>query len=392
LKILIHDYSGHPFQVQLSRALAARGHEILHIYCASFQSPKGNLTRQPDDPDTFQIRSVALAKPFLKDTFLRRRNQEVAIGRLVAEEVACFRPEIVVSSNAPLDCQRAILAETHRQGAKFVFWLQDIYSEAICRILSKKMPGIGGLVGRYYQSLEYGMLKKSDHIISIAQDFVPILIEHLVAPENITVIENWAPLNEIAPVERDNEWVRQHMSYPGLRVVYSGTLGYKHNPQLLVDIAKVCDGHVYVFSEGRAADELKASAREQSVDNLHVLGWVPFEALPSILSGADAFIAIIEKDAGIFSVPSKVLTYLCIGRPIIGFIPEGNLARTIILRENAGIVGDPDEFGELAPQIAGLFSSKAKRTILGRGGRNYAKRAFNITSIADRFERILGGL
>ena len=43
LRILVSDYSGHPFQVQLSRELARRGHEVIHSYSAGFQTPKGNL-------------------------------------------------------------------------------------------------------------------------------------------------------------------------------------------------------------------------------------------------------------------------------------------------------------------------------------------------------------
>ncbi len=31
MKILVHDYAGHPFQVQLSRALAQRGHQVRPI-------------------------------------------------------------------------------------------------------------------------------------------------------------------------------------------------------------------------------------------------------------------------------------------------------------------------------------------------------------------------
>jgi len=30
MRLLIHDYAGHPFQVQLSRELARRGHSVTH--------------------------------------------------------------------------------------------------------------------------------------------------------------------------------------------------------------------------------------------------------------------------------------------------------------------------------------------------------------------------
>src|SRR4051794_2756283 len=53
MRILLHDYSGHPFQVQLTRALAARGHEALHLHCPSFTTGKGALEVRDDDPATF---------------------------------------------------------------------------------------------------------------------------------------------------------------------------------------------------------------------------------------------------------------------------------------------------------------------------------------------------
>ena len=36
LRLVIHDYSGHPGQVHLSRELARRGHHVEHQYCASY--------------------------------------------------------------------------------------------------------------------------------------------------------------------------------------------------------------------------------------------------------------------------------------------------------------------------------------------------------------------
>ena len=40
MRILVHDFSGHPFQMQLSRELARRGHDVLHVDCASYSRPE----------------------------------------------------------------------------------------------------------------------------------------------------------------------------------------------------------------------------------------------------------------------------------------------------------------------------------------------------------------
>ena len=66
MRVLIHDYAGHPFQVQLSRALARSGHSVLHLHFASFQTPKGAVERRPDDPDNFAIEGLTLGRPFAK--------------------------------------------------------------------------------------------------------------------------------------------------------------------------------------------------------------------------------------------------------------------------------------------------------------------------------------
>ncbi|MEA2536558.1 MAG: colanic acid biosynthesis glycosyl transferase WcaI, partial [Chloroflexota bacterium] len=72
LRIAVHDYSGHPFQVQLSRELARRGHEVLHLYSTTFQTPKGPLDPLPSDPRSFMIEGIDLGETFQKYSFVRR--------------------------------------------------------------------------------------------------------------------------------------------------------------------------------------------------------------------------------------------------------------------------------------------------------------------------------
>ena len=55
--------------------------------------------------------------------------------------------------------------------------------------------------------------------------------------------------------------------------------------------------------------------------SLRCLGFQPFEVLPDVLGSADVLVAILEPDAGVFSVPSKVLSYFCAGRPVLLAVP-----------------------------------------------------------------------
>ncbi len=393
MRILISDYSGHPFQVQLSRELARRGHRVRHVHFAGFQTPKGNLLRQPDDPAGFEVVGVTLNHVFAKASFVRRRRQEIAVGAAIAAQIAEFAPELVISSNAPLDTQRAVLAATQRNGARFAFWLQDIYSAAISRVVPRKLPGIGHLIAWHYRRLEFAMLRASDRVIAIAEDFRPILLKRGVRAERIAVIENWAPLDELPSCARANDWADANYPESGVRFVYSGTLGYKHNPHWLLALAKAQPAaQVCVFSEGAVAERLAQAAHAAGLANLVVRPWVPFADLPKMLAGADVLVAFIEPEASVYSVPSKILTYLAAGRPILCALPADNLAARTIGTAEAGFVCDGQTTERFLALAARLANEPAVRDELGANGRAHALQAFAIGPIADRFLAAVGGV
>lgn len=386
MKIVISDYSGHAFPVQLSRELARRGHQVLHLHFAGFQTPKGKLTRQEDDPETFAIKGIVLDQPFAKSSFVRRRAQEIAVGKLIAAEFQGFAPDLIVSGNVPLDTQRYIQAAARRRGIPFVYWLQDIYSKAIAEVVSHKFPLVGHAVAAWYHYLEGRLLCRSDKVVVIAEHFREALAPWGIAQESIAVIENWAPLDELPALPHDNPWARDNLRSDRLRLIYSGTLGYKHNPQWLPALARrFPEADVYVFSEGDVADRLKRVAAAEGLSNLLVRPWVDYADLPAMLAGADIFIAFVEPEAGIYSVPSKILAYLAAGRPIVAAMPAENLASQTIVENNAGFVSGSDDTEAFLRNAARLVGDAALRQEQGRCGRAYAVKTFDIQRIADRF-------
>jgi len=64
VKILIHDYAGHPFPVQLSRELSRRGHEVTHAFASQLLTPRGVLQRLPNDPVGLSFRSVPMSPDY----------------------------------------------------------------------------------------------------------------------------------------------------------------------------------------------------------------------------------------------------------------------------------------------------------------------------------------
>jgi colanic acid biosynthesis glycosyl transferase WcaI len=279
-------------------------------------------------------------------------------------------------------------------GIRFVPWIQDFYSVAVETVLGRKVNRpLGFLVGRYYRWLEKRILTDCDQVVYITSDFVDQTACWDIDVRKCHVVENWAPLDEIQRRPRDNAWAQRQGLVDKICLLYSGTLGHKHNPRLLLALAEAFrddEGIAMVcvaVGPGRAWLEAECEARR--LPNLFILDLQPYSDLPNVLATGDVLIALLDREAGRFAVPSKVLSYLCVERPILLAAPSENLAARTVEAARAGIVIDPRDIDGFIAAARRLVADPALRQDLASSGRRYAEATFDLSAIADCFEHIL---
>ena len=393
-RIALHDYCGHPFQFELSRELARRGHEVRHFFFAEDMGPKGNTGRQSSDPANFSIEPISIGRPYSKQNLVRRRQADIIYGQLASQRIASFAPDVTISGNTPLEAQAPILRGVRRAGSAFVFWMQDFYSLAAAKILSRKIPVVGHAIGAYYKYLEASMLRRSDGIVLASEDFRPALKDFGVRDDAADVIPNWGALDMLPLRPKDSSWAMQHGLLGKFVFLYSGTLALKHNPDLLWALAEHFAGDpqvvIAVAAAGVSYDALKVRNALEPKPNLLFLPLQSMDVFPEVLGAADVLVALLENDAGPFSVPSKVLSYFCGGRPILLSAPPSNLSVRLVEEAAAGLcvpAGNRQAFVAAADRLRCESRTSAR---LGAAGRAYAENAFCISSVADRFEVTFG--
>ncbi len=237
-------------------------------------------------------------------------------------------------------------------------------------------------------------MRKSDAVVAITSDFAPLLLRWRIDPARIHTIENWAPWNELRPCPQDNPWSRLHSLAGKFVFLYSGTIGMKHNPDLLLDLGEAMrcepDVAIVVVADGFHADWLRDRASKRGLINIHSLPSQPYELMPEVLSAGSVLIALLDEAAGEFSVPSKVLSSLCVGRPLLLSVPARNAAARIVRENSAGLLTPPGDSAAFVRAATRLYHDPELRGTCGANALAFSRSAFDIQPIARRFAQVCG--
>lgn len=391
--ITLIDYGCHSFSYRLAARLHDYGLPTRYFVNGSLESP--NLSSLPqwvkDNPD--MVRNITCKRPYGKLSLARRLRGESdwAIECLKALEQE--NPAAVIVSCLPLTVASRIESWCNKRAIPFVYWLQDIQGKAISDLLTAKLGWLGRLLGGLASKWEQHLLTRSRMVITIAPSHerelpLPVLKQH-----RYRLLENWGNLEDFPKGLSAGEWASQYGLDQTVNVMYTGTLGLKHDLHTFFDLAVAFkdrpDIRIVIVSSGQAADKIRIEAARKRIHNLVVLPFQPHAEVPTMLASAAVLVAPLNPSAGSFCVPSKILSYLCSGRPTVIAIDPENLAAKTILRSQSGLVVRPGDSKEFIKAVARLIDDPAFRLEAGSNARAYAEVNFNIDTIMETFIGIL---
>ena len=143
-------------------------------------------------------------------------------------------------------------------------------------------------------------------------------------------------------MSKDNAWARENGLADKFCFMFCGTLGMKHRPELLLQLARHLDATreavLIVNAAGAGAAWLREQTKDLDPEAFRLQPFQPYERLSEVMAFADVLIALLDFQCGKFSVPSKTLAYLCAARPILMAAPNVNQAVKVIRNAKAGLV------------------------------------------------------
>ena len=389
-KIIIHDYAGHPFQLELSKQLSKK-FIVYHYYYENDYGPKADF--KDNDNNRLNIKGIGKTISYNKNKFIDRFFKDLEYGKEVSRYISEIKPDVVISGNCPTLAQEYIVKTCQKNNSKCIIWVQDFYSHAVKLLLKKKLSFFSFPISFLFEYLEKKQLQKANKLIIISNDWEQKLLSWNINNEKIKYIPNWGDIKNIEYLEKKpNSFLDENfLDKDKFRIIYTGTLALKHNPQIITDIAAK-NKNIEVVVIGAGTGFQKLDKMKYIPSNIKLLPLQPFEKMNHILNSADALLAILNEEASKFSVPSKILNYLCAGKPIILSAPKDNLSTKIINESKSGKSFEPNDLDGINNFLRILLNDKDLKKKYSLNAREYALRNFNIEKISAQFENLINNL
>lgn len=240
--------------------------------------------------------------------------------------------------------------------------------------------------------LEQGCAKRAGIVRILSQSFAEGIKRLGVSEARIRLIYDWVDTDLITPLPRANPFAIEHSLDRNFIVLYAGNLGFSQGLETVLETARmlVDEDVQFVFvGEGAAKESLISMAASYQLRNVTFLPFQPRTRLPEVLATANVSLVILRQDMGFNSLPSKTLSILASGRPIIASIDPGSDTWDLVERSRSGVCIPPEDPIRLKEAILNLRENSTLCEKMGQRGRQYALLHHSPKAAAEAFEKIL---
>lgn len=383
---------------QIAHTLLAQGHEV-SVIAAFPNRPAGKLypgfgrawSRRDHDRYGLPIlRCFSTLSPHSR--MVSRLLENVTFGLTSALALLLQRrPDVIYANTWPIFSQGLLQTVASARRIPVVLSIQDIYPESLVaqgRIAAKSKTA------RVLRWLDARIANAAAAVITISERFATVYtVSRGVPSERVHIVPNWIDERSVIPGEKIGE-VRRRYGIPddSFVVAYGGNVGMASGIETVIDAfgQLVGDQNMYLLVAGSGSQLGACQEKAAMLGNHRIIfhtPWLPHET-SEVLSAADVLVLPTRGHQSMASVPSKLITYMLAGRPILALADDGSDLANTVSDAGCGWLMQPDDAPALARRIREV-SRQPSEDLQRRGsaGRDYAlknlSRSANVTRAID---------
>ena len=325
-------------------------------------------------------------------TALRRIPHEASfVASSCLRALAGRRPDVLLTVSPPLGLALSAVLLSRIWGVPYVFHVPDLQPDAAVDLgMLPSGPMVKALYG--VERLAY---RKAAMVSTLTHAMQGRIVAKGIPEERVALSPDWVEPDLFQlPLAGGGTRARRQLGLEGrFLVVHVGNMGVKQGLEVVLDAAQRTrdwpDVAYVLVGDGAVRRSLEERAAAARLDTVRILPLQPEPVFRDLLAGADLTLVTQQAVVADIVFPSKVLTLLAAGRPVIASLnPTSEVAR-VVAEAGAGVVTPAGDGAALAGAVRALRADPDTRREMGERGRSYARAHWARERILPDMERML---
>lgn len=319
--VKIEDLEERGIYTDLLRKFREEGHTVSVVTPLERRENKPTQLIKELDVNILKVRTFNLQKTNLIEKGAGTLAIEYQYLRAIKKHFKTIRFDLVLYSTPPITFSKVIDFIKKRDNAYSYLLLKDIFPQ---NAVDMKMLKNKGILHNFFLKKERKLYELSDTIgcMSEANKEYVITHNHYLNPKKVEVNPNSIEPIQYFQTSQEKEKIKRKYSLPldKMIFVYGGNLGKPQGLDFLLEtIASNVNQNVFflVVGSGTEYGRIEKWFMEKQVKNAKLLSGLPKFDYDVLLKACDVGMIFLHKDFTIPNFPSRLLSYLEMGKPVI---------------------------------------------------------------------------
>ncbi len=266
----------------------------------------------------------------------------VMIGRQYSQSIKKYLSgipfDLIIYSTPPITLASVVKKTKKATGAETLLLLKDIFPQNAVDIGLMSKTGAKSFLYKHFRSQEKKLYALSDHIGCMSPANVEYLLKHNpeVQKQSVFVSPNSLEPREFSFTEEEKQNIRKKYGMPANKkiFVYGGNLGKPQGIPFLIECLKREKDNAEAFfllvGSGTEFSALESFIQSEGLKNVRLISSLPKDEYDAMLAACDIGLIFLDHRFTIPNFPSRLLTYMQAGLPVLACTdPNTDLGKII---------------------------------------------------------------
>ena len=290
--------------------------------------------------------------------------------------------DLILYATPPITFSKVVAYIKKRDQAISYLLLKDIWPQGIVDlgVISKK-----GLIYRYFRKKEKDMYKVSDYIGCMSLANVRYILEEnsFLKADKVEVCPNSIEpvlLQEISELNINQMKKKYEIPQNKTIFLYGGNLGRPQGLDFLLHIIEKCEDNEAFFlivGDGTEYERIDNYLKSIKAENVRLIKYLPKTEFEKLVQISDVGLVFLDRRFTVPNIPSRILSYMQAGIPILAATDLATDLREIIENNEMGYWCENGDLQMFFSDMKKLKEIK-KRKKMGENGRKCLEEKYSV--------------